>query len=157
MGLIVFQGLLLLTIVGLGIYFLSNRRKAQVKAGVKLGFLLFFLLSIWAVLRPDDLTVIANLFGVTRGTDLLLYALVVAFMFTALSAYLRFRELELRYARLARAVALRHAVAPPTDSAAPPAPGTTATPNPVFSVDATEHPDTSPETTPNELPEEERR
>lgn len=47
-----------------------------------------------------------------RGTDLLLYGLVVAFMFVTLSTYLRFREQELRYARLARAVALSNAVRP---------------------------------------------
>ena len=54
--------------------------------------------------------------GVSRGTDLLLYLLVVAFMFTTLSSYIRFRELELRYARLARAVALQNAIAPEPDT-----------------------------------------
>jgi hypothetical protein len=32
---------------------------------------------------------------------------MIAFVFTTLSTYLRFKELELRYARLARAVALQ--------------------------------------------------
>ena len=48
----------------------------------------------------------------TRGTDLLLYVLVLAFVFTTVSSYIRFREQELRYARLARAVALKTAVRP---------------------------------------------
>ena len=55
---------------------------------------------------------LANWLGVDRGTDLLLYVLVVAFMFTTMSTWIRFREQELRYARLARAVAIQNAVAP---------------------------------------------
>lgn len=106
------QLLLLFAIVALALYFLSNRRKARAKAGVKLGFVLFIVATVWAVLRPDDLTVVAQFVGVSRGTDLLLYVLVVAFMFVTLSTYVRFREQELRYARLARAIALQNAIRP---------------------------------------------
>ncbi|AKK04086.1 DUF2304 domain-containing protein [Corynebacterium epidermidicanis] len=106
------QLLLLVATAFLVVYFLGNRRKARAKAGVKLGFVVFVIACIWAVLRPDDLTIVANWVGVSRGTDLLLYALVVAFMFTTLSSYVRFREQELRYARLARAIALKNAVKP---------------------------------------------
>ena len=112
LGTTAIQLLLLFAIVGLAMYFLSNRRKARAKAGVKLGFVFFIVITVWAVLRPDDLTVIAQWVGVSRGTDLLLYVLVVAFMFVTLSTYVRFREQELRYARLARAVALQNAVRP---------------------------------------------
>lgn len=106
------QILLLLAMVALVVYFVSNRRKARAKAGVKLGFVVFLVLCLWAIVRPDDLTVIANWIGVSRGTDLLLYLLVLAFIFTTVSSYIRFREQELRYARLARAVALKTAVRP---------------------------------------------
>ncbi|MDO5730875.1 DUF2304 domain-containing protein [Corynebacterium sphenisci] len=111
-GATVFQLLLLAAVLALMAYFLANRRKARAKAGVKLGFVVFIAVGIWAVLRPDDLTVVANLVGVDRGTDLLLYLVTVAFVFVTVSSYIRFRELELRYARLARAVALQAAVAP---------------------------------------------
>jgi hypothetical protein len=67
---------------------------------------------VYAVLRPNDTTVVAHWLGVDRGTDLMLYALIIAFSFTTLSTYLRFKDLELRYARLARAVALEGAQAP---------------------------------------------
>lgn len=107
------QLLLLTATLVLAFYFLTNRRKARAKAGVKLGFVLFILAAVWAVLRPDDLTVLANWLGVDRGTDLLLYILVIAFLFTTMSTWIRFREQELRYARLARAVALQSPV-PPT-------------------------------------------
>lgn len=113
------QLLLLAATLVLAFYFLTNRRKARAKAGVKLGFVLFIVAAVWAVLRPDDLTVLANWVGVDRGTDLLLYVLVIAFLFTTMSTWIRFREQELRYARLARAVALQNPVLPvvsaPTD------------------------------------------
>ncbi|WP_295629101.1 DUF2304 domain-containing protein [uncultured Corynebacterium sp.] len=108
----IIQVLLLAAMAGLVWYFVSNRRKARAKAGVKLGFVLFLVACVWAIVRPDDLTVVANWVGVSRGTDLLLYSLVLAFVFTTVSSYIRFREQELRYARLARAVALRTAVRP---------------------------------------------
>lgn len=108
------QFLLLAATLVLAFYFLTNRRKARAKAGVKLGFVVFIVAAVWAVLRPDDLTVLANWIGVARGTDLLLYLLVIAFMFTTMSTWIRFREQELRYARLARAVALQSPVLPAT-------------------------------------------
>lgn len=106
------QLLLLVATFALVFYFLSNRRKAPARAGVKIGFVLFILLAVWAVLRPDDLTVVANWLGVDRGTDLLLYVLVIGFFFTTMSTWFRFRELEVRYSRLARAVALQNPVQP---------------------------------------------
>ncbi|MFP7365058.1 DUF2304 domain-containing protein [Corynebacterium callunae] len=109
---IVIQVLLLLATAALALYFLKNRRKARAKAWVKIGFLFFVAAAVWAVLRPNDLTTVAHLVGVDRGTDLMLYGLVVAFMFTTLSSYVRFREQELRYSKLARAVALQNPVLP---------------------------------------------
>lgn len=106
------QVLLLATTILLVLYFLTNRRKARAKAGVKLGFVLLVLLAIWAVLRPDDVTVVAQAVGVARGTDLMLYVLIMAFGFTTLSTWIRFREQELRYAQLARTIALQNAVRP---------------------------------------------
>ena len=106
------QGLLITSIVALLLYLLRSRRNAQSKAWVKVGYLVFVLAGIYAVLRPNDTTVVAHWLGVDRGTDLMLYALIIAFSFTTLSTYLRFKDLELRYARLARAVALEGAQVP---------------------------------------------
>ena len=79
---------------------------------VKVGFLAFMFAGVYAVLRPNDTTVVAHWLGVDRGTDLMLYALIIAFFFSTLNTYLRFKDLELRYARLARAVALEGAQQP---------------------------------------------
>jgi small membrane protein len=106
------QALLILAIVALLVYLLRSRTSARTKAWVKVGGVLFVIAAVYAVLRPDDTTVVANWLGVKRGTDLMLYLLVIAFVFTTLSAYMRFKDLELKYARLARAVALQTARVP---------------------------------------------
>ena len=110
------QALLLLAVVALAWYFFANRRKANAKAWVKIGFAFMMVAAVWAIARPDDVTVVANWLGVARGTDLMLYVLVVAFFFVTVSTWTRFREQELRYARLARAVALQNAQAPEQDA-----------------------------------------
>jgi hypothetical protein len=106
------QVLLIAAVVALLVYLLRSRTNAKAKAWVKVGYVVFVIAAIYAIIRPDDTTVLANWLGVARGTDLLLYALIIAFVFTTLSTYLRFKELELKYARLARAVALEGARTP---------------------------------------------
>ncbi len=101
------QGLLIAAVLALLVHLLRSRTNAKAKAWVKVGYLMFVIAAIYAILRPDDTTVVANWLGVDRGADLLSYALVIAFVFTTLSTYLRFKDLEVRYARLARAIALQ--------------------------------------------------
>ena len=106
------QVLLITAVVSLLVYLLRSRTNAKAKAWVKVGYVLFVIAAVYAILRPDDTTVLANWLGVDRGADLLSYGLVIAFVFTTMSTYLRFKELELRYAQLVRAVALQRARAP---------------------------------------------
>ena len=106
------QVLLIAAVIALLVYLLRSRTNAKAKAWVKVGYVLFVVAAVYAILRPDDTTVLANWLGVRRGADLITYALIIAFVFTTLSTYLRFKELELKYARLARAVALEGARTP---------------------------------------------
>lgn len=106
------QVLLIAAVVALLVYLLRSRTNAKAKAWVKVGYLGFVIAAVYAILRPDDTTVVANWLGVDRGADLVSYALVIAFVFTTLSTYLRFKEMEVRYARLVRAVALLTARTP---------------------------------------------
>jgi hypothetical protein len=108
------QVLLVGSSIALLVLFLRKRGSAKTAAGTKLAFVLFVMFGIYAALRPGDVQAVATWLGVGRGTDLLLYALVVVFTFATLNAYLRFKEIELRYARLARAIALRQAEPPGT-------------------------------------------
>ncbi len=106
------QVLLIVAVLTLLVYLLRSRRSAQAKAWVKVGYVVFVVAAVYAIVRPNDTTVVANWLGVDRGADLLEYALIVAFLFTTISTYLRFKDLELRYAQLARAVALEGARVP---------------------------------------------
>lgn len=106
------QVLLIASVLVLLVYLLRSRSSARSKAWVKVGYVLFVIAGIYAILRPDDTTVVANWLGVDRGTDLLEYVLIIAFAFTTLSTYMRFKDIELKYTRLARAVALQNARVP---------------------------------------------
>ena len=107
-----FQILAILGIVALVGFFVVNRGTARASAGVKLLFVAFVVFGASAMLRQDDVPWVANKLGIQRGLDLVLFLLVIAFAFTTVSTYLRFRDLEVRYARLARAIALQNAEPP---------------------------------------------
>ena len=78
----------------------------------RLAAVAFFVFAAISILVPDLVTSVARFLGIGRGTDLVLYALVMGFAFVTVSTYVRFREQELRYSRLARTIALQNAVRP---------------------------------------------
>jgi hypothetical protein len=108
------QFLLIAAVLLLLVFFLRWHGTSRASASVKIGFVLFLVFGIVAVLYPNAVTRLALAVGVGRGTDLLLYVLVVAFSFAMINMYLRFRSLQLREARLVRAIALRDAEPPAT-------------------------------------------
>lgn len=78
-----------------------------------------------SVFFPNLLTSLAKLVGIGRGTDLLLYVMVIAFLGFAATTYRRSRQLENQITELARQIALLGAEKPPADApptgSAPPA------------------------------------
>jgi hypothetical protein len=109
------QILLIAAVLLLLLLFLRHHGKSKTAAGVKLGFAVFMVFGVLAVLLPNEVSKVANFLGVGRGTDLLLYGMIVAFGFATINTFLRFKELELRYAKLVRAVALQNAILPEAD------------------------------------------
>jgi hypothetical protein len=103
------QVLLLAAVVLTLVLFVRGRHGVRLQASKRVAFIAFLMLNGYAVLRPDDVSRVANLVGVGRGTDLLLYMLIVAFVFGTLNMYMRLRETERRLTDLARAVAIQHA------------------------------------------------
>jgi hypothetical protein len=96
----------------------------------RLGLMALAAFAIWSILDPSVWTRLALFVGIGRGTDLILYGLVVAFFGYMATTYKRFRDLDNRYTRLARRLALDEtppptshpALAhPPSPSAVPPA------------------------------------
>ncbi|MGY2874539.1 small membrane protein [Marmoricola sp. URHA0025 HA25] len=62
--------------------------------------------GIFAVLFPLKVTYVANKVGVARGTDLVLYVLVMVFLFTSVSLYQRLHTVESQISELTRHLAL---------------------------------------------------
>lgn len=108
----VIKALLVLAALLLFVFFLRRSHTARLQAFKRIGFTLFCLFGVIAVLNPDLMTWLANRVGVGRGTDLLLYIVTVVFGFFALNTYLRFKDTERRLTRLARAMAIRDAIPP---------------------------------------------
>jgi hypothetical protein len=112
----VIQFLLVGAMLVLFAVFIARAHTVNAQAAKRIGFLLFVAGNCYAILRPQDVTWVANRVGVGRGTDLVLYILVIGFAFFAVNTYLRFRALERRFTDLARAVALGDAVPPEQDT-----------------------------------------
>jgi hypothetical protein len=87
-----------------------NRSRVGLRAGARVAVILLAVLAALSIIQPSLAQYAAEQVGVTRGTDLLLYLLVIVFAATSLGFYFRFRELERRLADLTRAQAIREAV-----------------------------------------------
>ena len=88
---------------------LSNRSTHSGKAWKKIALVLLAITMIVAVLFPDLTNKLANLVGVGRGADLLLYITVVAFILYVLNNYLHQQDQRDALYRMARKIALMEA------------------------------------------------
>jgi small membrane protein len=109
---LIVQVLLLLGILGVLLIVVRRGQTVRTRAFKRLAFVVFLAATVYAILRPRDVTWVANRIGVGRGTDLLLYCLAMAFFAWAVNSYVRFRNLETRFAELVRTVALQNAQHP---------------------------------------------
>jgi len=87
-----------------------NRNRVGMRAGARVTALLLATFAIASVLNPGIPQAAANALGVGRGTDLILYTLVLAFVVTSAGLYFRFREYEHRLVEIVRAAAIRDAL-----------------------------------------------
>jgi hypothetical protein len=101
--------LLLGGIAAFGILAFRGGQSAAHRAFWRLGGLVVILAAALSVLFPDSLTTIAQSIGVNRGSDLLLYVLVVVFLLVVVILFRRVGELEQRYVDLVRRVAIDEA------------------------------------------------
>lgn len=108
MKILLIQILLIIVVIAV-VARLFRSRGARSQAIRRLGLLLFAGFAVVSILFPAVWNRIANLVGVGRGTDMVLYALVVAFLSFTVTTYMRFREFETRYTKLARRLALDEA------------------------------------------------
>jgi hypothetical protein len=101
--------ILLLPLVGLIALFMLRLRN---KTFYRLFLICVALIGVFFVLNPDATTRLANLVGVGRGTDLILYLCVIAFFLAFMVLYAKVRNLEAAQTEMVRQVALANAKQP---------------------------------------------
>lgn len=104
------QLLLIVGSVSMALMFIRTWGQAKNRAWKRIAFSVFVIVNVYAVLRPTDVTWLAQQLGVGRGTDLVLYVMVLAMGFLTLNTFLRFRSLEQKITDLARTVAINEGV-----------------------------------------------
>ena len=116
--------IILLVGISLVALLLLRRAGARHQAIRRLGLVVFGAFAITSVIVPGIWNALARLVGVGRGTDLLLYGTILVLLGYMATSYLRFRELETRFTKLARRIALDEVPVPGVRSPAEtPAPG----------------------------------
>lgn len=98
--------ILLLAAVILGVIYVSRLQGARSLALRRILALLFALGAIMAILFPSVISSAARLLGVGRGSDLLLYALVVVVLATWLVQWRYNIAVQVRLTKLTRELAL---------------------------------------------------
>jgi hypothetical protein len=100
------QGVLVVALLVVGAVLVRSTADVRHQAVRRLLLVLLGLLAVTSVLVPRAVTWVAEKVGVGRGTDLVLYGLVVAFLGFIASSYRRTRALESKLAELTRRLAL---------------------------------------------------
>jgi hypothetical protein len=103
---ILVQIILILAAVTIAVIGLRSRATHGVNAWKKLLFSALMAVVVVAVLSPALVNRAANLMGVGRGTDLVLYTVSVAFGFYVINQYLRGQDARQELHRLARRIAV---------------------------------------------------
>ena len=106
---ILIQTILILAFLVLLLSFLRRQNSHQLSAWSKIFMVIFAILAVFVVLFPNSSNSVAHFLGVTRGADLLLYVLTLAFLFVVLNSYVNRKRDQQRLVALTRKVALLEA------------------------------------------------
>jgi len=104
---VIIKILLIGAAIAFGLLIIRERPNGSQQALLRMAGLGIAGLGVIAVLWPDTTVWAAELVGVKRGTDLVLYIFVMTFLFTTLASFQRMHRLESKLTDLAREVALR--------------------------------------------------
>ncbi len=86
------------------------RQRVELRAGSRVLAVGLGLVAVISIIDPDIPQGLANMLGVARGTDLMLYLLIVVFVLTTLGLYFRLREVDHHLRRLVRSIAIDEAI-----------------------------------------------
>lgn len=106
---IVIKVVLIVVLIGLAAILLVQRPGARPLAIRRLTSLVLLFVAIAAVIFPQWLTSLAELVGVGRGTDLLLYGFVLVFISHSISSKSNHAAINRRLTSLARKIAISSA------------------------------------------------
>lgn len=105
----IIKTLLILSVLAVLVHVARGRATGRQLALRRLAGVAFSLAWIVAVIAPDLVTRLANLVGVGRGADLVLYVLAVAFLITTIGQRQHLLDVENNVARLTRELAILEA------------------------------------------------
>jgi hypothetical protein len=108
--------ILIATSLALAALMLRGRARATHQAALRVAGLILVVLAITAVMFPGITVWAANLVGVRRGTDLVLYLTVMTFWFVTVASFQRFHAMSEQIVRLSRELALLDARLPQAHS-----------------------------------------
>ena len=91
---------------------LLRRAGARHQAIRRLALVAFGAFAVTSVIFPNIWNAMAKVAGVGRGSDLLLYGTIMVLLGFIATSYIRFRELENRFTKLARRIALDEVASP---------------------------------------------
>src|SRR6185312_4642520 len=103
---IIVQIALVLAVVLVSLTLMRGGSNARHLAIRRIMLMLFALIAALSIFFPQLLTHVARFFGIGRGTDLVLYGLVVSFLVYMATTYQRFRQMETTLTKLSRRVAI---------------------------------------------------
>ncbi len=103
---IIVQIALVLAVVLVSLTLMRGGSNARHLAIRRIMLILFAAIAALSIFFPTLLTKVAQAFGIGRGTDLVLYGLVVSFLVYMATTYQRFRQMETTLTKLSRRVAI---------------------------------------------------
>ncbi|MGO4384591.1 DUF2304 domain-containing protein [Specibacter sp. RAF43] len=103
---IVVQIALVLAVVTVSLALMRGGSNARHLAIRRIMLVLFACVAGLSIFFPGLLTQIARFFGIGRGTDLVLYGLIVSFLVYMATTYQRFRHMETTLTKLSRRIAI---------------------------------------------------
>lgn len=118
------QLLLLLGVAVVTVLLTRSTADARHQAMRRVLLVLFMLVAAASILYPQLVTKVANLLGIGRGTDFLLYLLIIAFLSFIATTFRRLRLMSRQLTTVTRELALLREELPPPPSTQPPPPST---------------------------------
>jgi hypothetical protein len=106
--------ILIVVLLAFSVFLMIPGKGARHLALRRLAMVGLLVLTVLAVVFPESVTAVAHVLGVGRGTDLLLYGLIVVFIGNSLVVQRRQRKSDIELTKLARLIAIQNAPDPAT-------------------------------------------